>query len=153
MFRCGHLLFTWKTLCGLKFHFGQFDRSETCTEVSFTPPEVMWTLIMKLPHTKVKFYPEVKSQTGLSSLRVSCKRDLIYFRGFYINFGTFWSFFKHFKAICLPESSLWLFLNFLKKRISKAVVVNLSFWQNLGYTQKKLQFWNISRKKICAGIT
>ena len=31
-------------------------------------------LIMKLPHTEVKFYPEVKSQTGLSSLRVSCKR-------------------------------------------------------------------------------
>ena len=33
----------------------------------------MWTLIMKLPHTEVKFYPKVKSQTGLSSLRVSCK--------------------------------------------------------------------------------
>ena len=31
---------------------------------------------MKLPHTEVKFYPEVKSQTGLSSLRVSCKRAL-----------------------------------------------------------------------------
>ena len=29
---------------------------------------------MKLPHTEVKFYPEAKSQTGLSSLRVSCKR-------------------------------------------------------------------------------
>ena len=29
---------------------------------------------MKLPYTEVKFYPEVKSQTGLSSLRVSCKR-------------------------------------------------------------------------------
>ena len=65
------LLFTWKTRWGLKFHFGQFDRSELCTEVSFTMPEVMWTLIMKLPHT------EVKSQTGLSSLRVSCKRALI----------------------------------------------------------------------------
>ena len=36
----------------------------------------MWTLIMNLPHTEVKFYPEVKSQTGLSSLRVSCKRAL-----------------------------------------------------------------------------
>ena len=36
----------------------------------------MWTLIMKLPHTEVKFYPEVKSQTGLSSLRISCKRAL-----------------------------------------------------------------------------
>ena len=45
-------------------------RFEICTEVSFTTPEVMWTLIMKLPHT------EVKSQTGLSSLRVSCKRAL-----------------------------------------------------------------------------
>ena len=32
---------------------------------------------MKLPHTEGKFYPEVKSQTGLSSLRVSCKRALI----------------------------------------------------------------------------
>ena len=31
---------------------------------------------MKLPHTEVKFYPEVKSQTGLSSLRVSCKGAL-----------------------------------------------------------------------------
>ena len=41
--------------------------------VSFTTPEVMRTLIMKLPHTEVKFYPEGKSQTGLSSLRISCK--------------------------------------------------------------------------------
>ena len=31
---------------------------------------------MKLPHTEVKFYPEVKSQSSLSSLRVSCKRAL-----------------------------------------------------------------------------
>ena len=31
---------------------------------------------MKLPHTEVKFYPKVKSQTSLSSLRVSCKRAL-----------------------------------------------------------------------------
>ena len=44
--------------------------------MSFTTPEVMWTLIMKLPHTEVKFYPEVKSQTGLSSFRVSFKRAL-----------------------------------------------------------------------------
>ena len=33
-------------------------------------PEVMWTLAMMLPHT------EVKSQTSLSSLQVSCKRAL-----------------------------------------------------------------------------
>ena len=31
---------------------------------------------MKLPYTEVEFYPEVKSKTGLSSLRVSCKRPL-----------------------------------------------------------------------------
>ena len=31
---------------------------------------------MILPHTEVKFYPEVKSQIGLSSLRISCKRAL-----------------------------------------------------------------------------
>ena len=30
-----------------------------CTEVILTPPEVMWTLIIKLPHTEVKFYPKV----------------------------------------------------------------------------------------------
>ena len=42
----------------LKFHFGQIDRGEICTEMSFTTPEVMWTLIMKLAHTEVKFYPE-----------------------------------------------------------------------------------------------
>ena len=37
----------------------------------------MWTLIMNSTYTKMKFYPEVKSQTGLSSLRVSCERVLI----------------------------------------------------------------------------
>ena len=31
-------------------------------------------LIKKLPYTNVKVYPEVKSQTGLSSLWVSQKR-------------------------------------------------------------------------------
>ena len=62
--------------CDLKFHFGQFDRSEIWTKVSFTFPEVMWTLTMKLPYTKVDLYPKVKSQTCLSSLRVSCKRAL-----------------------------------------------------------------------------
>ena len=34
LFHCEHLLFTWKTNCGLKFHFGQFDRSEICTDVN-----------------------------------------------------------------------------------------------------------------------
>ena len=63
-----------KTHCSLKFHFGQFDRGEISTEGSFTLPEVMWTLIMKLPHTEVKLYPEMKSQIDLSSLRILCKR-------------------------------------------------------------------------------
>ena len=31
---------------------------------------------IKLPHNEVKFYPEVKSKTGLSSLRVSYKCTL-----------------------------------------------------------------------------
>ena len=53
-----------------EIHFGQFDRREICTEVSFTAPKVMRTLTMNLPHTEVKFYPEVKPQTGLSSLWV-----------------------------------------------------------------------------------
>ena len=44
--------------------------------MSFTSPELVWTLIIKLPHTEVKFCPEVKSQSGLSSLRVSCERAL-----------------------------------------------------------------------------
>ena len=43
---------------------------------SFTTPEAMRTLIMKLPYTEVKFYPKVKSQTGLNSLWVLCKRAL-----------------------------------------------------------------------------
>ena len=41
------------------------DRSE------FHSAEDMCTLIIKLPHTEVKFYPEVKSQTGLSYEKVS----------------------------------------------------------------------------------
>ena len=69
-------MFTRKTHGGLKFHFGQIDRSKICNKVSFTLPELMRTLVMKLLYTKVKFYPEVKSQTGLSLSRVSCKRAL-----------------------------------------------------------------------------
>ena len=74
--------------CSLEFHFGQFDWSEICTEVSFTTPKAMWTLIMKLPWAKVKFYPEVKSQTGLSSLSVTCKHALTCFQvsGFFLCF-------------------------------------------------------------------
>ena len=76
LFHSGHLLFTWKIRCGLKLYFDQFDRSEICAEVSFNTPRIMWTLIIKLPHTELKFQPNVKSQTSLSSLQVSCKRAL-----------------------------------------------------------------------------
>ena len=37
---------------------------EICTKVSYTSPELMWMQIMKLLYTEVKFYPEVKTQTG-----------------------------------------------------------------------------------------
>ena len=45
--------------------------------VTFAPsdfhfPEAMWTLLRKLPYI-MKFYPKVKSQTGLGTLLVSCK--------------------------------------------------------------------------------
>ena len=70
-FAAGILLFTWKLHCGLKF-----DRGEICTEVTYTTSQVMWTLVMKLAHTEIKFYLQVKSQTGVSSLRASCKRSL-----------------------------------------------------------------------------
>ena len=50
-------------------------RFEICTKVSFTTPELMWTLT-KLPHTDVKFYSEMKSQSSFSSLWFSCKRAL-----------------------------------------------------------------------------
>ena len=55
---------------------GGGDQSKNCAEVSFTSPERTRTLMMKLPYMEVKFYPEVKSQTGLSSLWVSCKLTL-----------------------------------------------------------------------------
>ena len=76
LFHCRYLLFTWKTHCGSKFHFSQIDWTEICTKVSFTLPELMWTLIMKLCYTQMKFYTEVKYQTVLSSLQVSCKNVL-----------------------------------------------------------------------------
>ena len=58
----------------MKFYFGKIERSEICTDVSFTSSEVMCTLIMELTDA------EVKSQTCLGSLRVSCKRALSIYR-------------------------------------------------------------------------
>ena len=43
---------------------------------SVTLREVKFARKFKLFHIEVKFYPKAKSQTGLSSLRVSCKRAL-----------------------------------------------------------------------------
>ena len=61
---------------------------------------------MKLPHTEVKFYPEVKSQTGLSSLRVSGKRAL---RSHVVNVVavvmTQWYLKKHYKMAFHCEDS------------------------------------------------
>ena len=57
-------------------HFGQIDRSEICSEVNFTSPKLMLMQIIKLPYTEMKFYHEVKSETGLILVRVSCKRTL-----------------------------------------------------------------------------
>ena len=76
LFHCRCVLFTWKIHDGLKFHFCQIDQNEICTEVNFTSPELMWTQIMRLPYTEVKFFPELKIQTGLCSLPVLSKRDL-----------------------------------------------------------------------------
>ena len=42
-------------------------RSEICTDVSFTSLEVMRTLLVRLPYTERKCYPEVNSQTGAQS--------------------------------------------------------------------------------------
>ena len=64
--------------------------------LSFTLLEVMWTLIMKLPHTEVKFYPEVKCWSSCSSSLVSLEvfsqhkscwscRQLLYVTLFFIS--------------------------------------------------------------------
>ena len=71
-----HAFFIWKS------SYTQFD---TCRR--FYPPiyaewlplnrgKVIITEAILAIYTEVKFYPKVKSQTGLSSLRVSCKRAL-----------------------------------------------------------------------------
>ena len=72
-------------------------RFEICTEVTSTSPELVRMLIIKLPYTKVKFYHEVKSQTGLSSLRVSCKRALTPFSTKFKRANVFWSQWRQFQ--------------------------------------------------------
>ena len=41
---------------------------------------------MKLPYSEVKFYPDMKPQTGLSLLRVSCKRAVTKHNAFFFFF-------------------------------------------------------------------
>ena len=59
----------------------------------------------EVTHTELKFYPEVKSQTGLSSLRVSCKRALrnqtmIFIKAFLLVL----LFFIHFQLVIVINS-------------------------------------------------
>ena len=75
-FRFGQIMFTWKSHAGLKFHFGQNDRYEIHTVLSFISPQFMWTQVKSWLNTKVRFSTEMKSHTGLSSFRLSCERTL-----------------------------------------------------------------------------
>ena len=72
MIVCNFLyLFTWKSRCGLKFHFRQFDRRD----FHFT-----WSLVNVYNEVTLhwnKICHTLKSPTGLSSLWVSCKHALI----------------------------------------------------------------------------
>ena len=111
---------------------------------NFTPPEVMWTLIMKLAHTEVKFYPEVKSQTGLSSLRLSCKRALmaLQFLIFLVS-----SFFLEI-SIYFISTEKWskkgkslMELKYLTSLLENRFVWRQSF-------QKKFDRWNLVRKCV-----
>ena len=116
----------------MKFHFGQYDRSEIFTEVSFTTPEVIRTLIMKLPHTEVKIYSEVKYQTGLSSLWVSCKRALINL----VLISTCYSFNFHFYlqtnvgALGEPAPSP-TYMQTCEKTVTSTTLNPPKFWEHL----------------------
>ena len=58
----------------LKIHFGQNDRYEIHTVLSFISPQFMWTQVKSWLNTEVRFSTEMKSHTGLSSFRFSCER-------------------------------------------------------------------------------
>ena len=67
-------MFTWKSHASLKFHFGQNDRYEIHTILSFISPQFMWTQVKSWLNTKVRYSTEMKSHTGLSSFRLSYER-------------------------------------------------------------------------------
>ena len=64
-------MFTWKSHTGFKFHFGQNDRYEIHTILSFISRQFTWTQIKSWLNTEVRFSIEMKSHTGLSSFRLS----------------------------------------------------------------------------------
>ena len=65
-------MFTWKSHAGLKFNFGQNDQYEIHTVLSFISPQFMWTQVKSWLNTEVRFSTEMKSHTGLNSVRLSC---------------------------------------------------------------------------------
>ena len=67
-------MFTWKSQAGLKVHFGQNDRYEIHTVLSFILPQFMWIQVKSRLNTEEGFSTEMKSHTGLSSFRLSCER-------------------------------------------------------------------------------
>ena len=69
-------MFTWKSHAGLKFHFGQNDRYEIHTVLSFISPQFMWTQVKSWLNTEMRFSTEMKSHTSLSSFRLLCERTL-----------------------------------------------------------------------------
>ena len=162
-------MFTWKTRCGLKFHFGQIDRSEISTEVSFTPPEAMWTLIMKLPHT------EVKSQTGLIKRALKANREK-FFAKYYEKAK--WqeimsmTYFKKFcflivRQICLPELLSYQGKKKKKKRptifyplaeelrcqINSKVRQITELWRTTHVAKCCKIFLQISQENTCIGVS
>ena len=69
-------MFTWKSYAGLKFHFGQFDRYEIHTVLSFISPQFMWTQVKSWLNPEVRFSTEMKSHTVLSSFHLSSQRTV-----------------------------------------------------------------------------
>ena len=125
MFHCGYLLLTWKTHRRLKFHVSQINWNEIYTEVSFTSPEVMWTLIMKLPETEVKFCPKMIPQATLSSVQVSCKRALRILGNYKITYKSKNFIELLFSARSLPRNEK----NLMKNRNWTCPIVNYFTWK------------------------
>ena len=77
-FRFGLIMFTWKSHAGLKFHFGQNDRYEIHTILSFISAQFMWTQVKSWLNIEMRFSTEMKSLNGLRLFRASCEPTLKY---------------------------------------------------------------------------